>query len=194
MVAHTPAECALFVSSSMPIRDVDGFGGVRDDGLEVYGNRGASGIDGIVSTAAGVSAGTVRRTVALMGDLAFLHDANGLLALREPGVQVTLVVVNNDGGGIFHMLPVRAYDPPFEELFGTPHGLDLAHLARLHGIPHERIEDLEGLDGVLQESLAAPGSRLVEVVTHREANRIGHEAAMSAAIAAAKDALDNFTE
>ncbi len=194
VVAHTPAECALFVSSSMPIRDVDGFGGVRDDGLEVYGNRGASGIDGIVSTAAGVSAGTVRRTVALMGDLAFLHDANGLLALREPGVQVTLVVVNNDGGGIFHMLPVRAYDPPFEELFGTPHGLDLAHLARLHGIPHERIEDLEGLDGVLQESLAAPGSRLVEVVTRREANRIGHEAAMSAAIAAAKDALDNFTE
>ncbi|UCC25070.1 MAG: 2-succinyl-5-enolpyruvyl-6-hydroxy-3-cyclohexene-1-carboxylic-acid synthase, partial [Gemmatimonadales bacterium] len=138
----TPEECALFVSSSMPIRDVDGFGGVREDGLPVFGNRGASGIDGIVSTAAGVAAGTGRRTVALLGDLAFLHDANGLLALREPGVQLTLVVVNNDGGGIFHMLPVRSYDPPFERLFATPHGLDLGHLARLHEIPHHRVEDL----------------------------------------------------
>lgn len=194
VAAATPSECALFVSSSMPVRDVDGFGGVRDDGLPVHGNRGASGIDGIVSTAAGVSAGSGRRVVALLGDLAFLHDANGLLALREEGVQVTLVVVNNDGGGIFHMLPVREHEPPFTRFFATPHGLDLSHLARLHGLPHTRVEDLGALDGVLGSELEAPGSRVVEIVTDRESNRVGHEAAVAAAFAAARDALNNFTE
>ncbi|MDT8340919.1 MAG: 2-succinyl-5-enolpyruvyl-6-hydroxy-3-cyclohexene-1-carboxylic-acid synthase [Longimicrobiales bacterium] len=194
VMAGTPAECALFVSSSMPIRDVDAFGGVRDDGLPVFGNRGASGIDGIVSTAAGVAAGARRRVVALLGDLAFLHDANGLLALREEGVDVTLVVVNNDGGGIFHMLPVRAFEPPFTRLFATPHGLDLSHLARMHGIPHLVMEDPREGSGVLEEALAAPGSRLVEVRTEREANRIGHEAAVAAAVAAARAALNDLME
>ena len=194
VMRHTPAEAALFVSSSMPIRDVDGFGGSRDDDLPIHGNRGASGIDGIVSTAAGVSAGTGRRTVALLGDLAFLHDANGLLSLREEGVEVTLVVVNNDGGGIFHMLPVREFDPPFTRLFATPHGLDLAHLARLHGLPHLRVDGADAAEAALETALRESGSRVVEIATGRDANRIGHEAAVAAAITAARDALSNLTE
>jgi 2-succinyl-5-enolpyruvyl-6-hydroxy-3-cyclohexene-1-carboxylate synthase len=189
-----PGDGVLFVSSSMPVRDVDGFGGERADDLPVFGNRGASGIDGIVSTAAGVASGTGRRVVALLGDLAFLHDSNGLLALREKDIRVTLVVVNNDGGGIFHMLPVREFEPPFTQLFATPHGLDLAHLARLHGLPHRRVEDLEALAGVLGEELGSPDSRVLEIVTDRDSNRVGHEAAMAAALAAARDALNNFTE
>jgi 2-succinyl-5-enolpyruvyl-6-hydroxy-3-cyclohexene-1-carboxylate synthase len=173
----------------MPIRDVDAFGGSRDDGVALFGNRGASGIDGIVSTAAGVAAGTGSRTVALLGDLAFLHDSNGLLAVREEGVELVLVVVNNDGGGIFHMLPIREHDPPFTRLFATPHGLDLSHLARLHGLPFTRIESLEGVGEALQREFAGAGSRMIEVVTDREENRIGHQAAAAAAVKAALEAL-----
>jgi 2-succinyl-5-enolpyruvyl-6-hydroxy-3-cyclohexene-1-carboxylate synthase len=180
----------LFVSSSMPIRDVDAFGGSREGELPVHGNRGASGIDGIVSTAAGVAAAAGRRTVALLGDLALLHDSNGLLAVREDGVELVLVVVNNDGGGIFHMLPIRALDPPFTELFATPHGLDLSHLAGLHGLPHVRIDDIGSVASALEEALEARGSRMIEVRTDRETNRVGHEASVTSALGAARAALD----
>ncbi|MEJ2541868.1 MAG: thiamine pyrophosphate-dependent enzyme [Gemmatimonadota bacterium] len=182
----------LFVSNSMPIRDVDAFGGERGDGLLLLGNRGASGIDGIVSTAAGVAAGAGRRTVVLLGDLAFLHDANGLLAVREAGVELGLVVVNNDGGGIFHMLPIREHDPPFTRLFATPHGLDLSHLARLHGLPHTRVEGAAGVREALSRHQVGGGSFMVEVITDREANRVGHQAAFSAAESAALEALEKL--
>jgi 2-succinyl-5-enolpyruvyl-6-hydroxy-3-cyclohexene-1-carboxylate synthase len=182
----------LFVSSSMPIRDVDAYGAPREEGPGVFGNRGASGIDGIVSTAAGVAAGTGLRTVVLLGDLALLHDTNGLLSVREEGVELVLVVVNNDGGGIFHMLPVREFEPPFTELFATPHGLDLAHLARLHGLPHTRVESLDGVEEALRVGLRGRGSRMIEVLTDREANRIGHQAAVVAATTAARDALEEW--
>lgn len=179
----------LFVSSSMPIRDVDGFGAPREAGPPIFGNRGASGIDGIVSTAAGVAAGTGRRTVVLLGDLAFLHDANGLLAVREADVELVFVLVNNDGGGIFHMLPIREHEPPFTRLFATPHGLDLSHLSALHGLPHLRVESQAGLEEALSLGLQETGSRVIEVTTEREANRLGHEAAMAAATQAALAAL-----
>jgi 2-succinyl-5-enolpyruvyl-6-hydroxy-3-cyclohexene-1-carboxylate synthase len=184
----TPAH-ALFVSSSMPIRDVDAFGAPREAGPVIFGNRGASGIDGIVSTAAGVAAGTGRRTVVLLGDLAFLHDANGLLAVREDDVELVFVLVNNDGGGIFHMLPIREHDPPFTELFATPHGLDLSHLADLHRLPHTRVESGEELEQALTAGLADSGSRVIEVRTDREENRLGHRAAVAASTAAALQAL-----
>jgi 2-succinyl-5-enolpyruvyl-6-hydroxy-3-cyclohexene-1-carboxylate synthase len=188
------AEDALFVSSSMPIRDVDAYGGSREDGLVLFGNRGASGIDGIVSTAAGVAAGIGRRTVVLLGDLALLHDSNGLLAAREEGVELVLVVVNNDGGGIFHMLPIRELDPPFTRLFATPHGLDLSHLARLYGLSFTRVERLEEAGEVLRDELAGAGSRMIEVVSDREDNRRGHQAAATAAGRAALDALLTYEE
>ena len=168
---------------------MDGFGGLREDGLPVFGNRGASGIDGIVSTAAGVAAGGKRRVVALMGDLAFLHDANGLLAIREDDVELVLVVVNNDGGGIFHMLPVRDHEPAFTRFFATPHGLELKHLAEMHGLPHRRAGDAGELDAVLEEVLREGGSHLVEVTTDRESNREGHEKTVAAVLAAARDVI-----
>jgi len=121
----------LFVSNSMPVRDLDTF---LPEGLPsgevALGNRGASGIDGIVSTAAGISLGTGRPVLALLGDLALLHDSNGLSALALPGVQLVLAVVNNDGGGIFHLLPIRGYEPAFTPFFATPHGRELG------GWPH----------------------------------------------------------
>lgn len=194
VMAEVPSGSGLFVSSSMPIRDVDGFGGIRPEPVAIFGNRGASGIDGIVSSAAGMSAGLGCRMTLLVGDLAFLHDVNGMLALREPDVQVTVVVVNNDGGGIFHMLPIRDYDPPFTELFATPHGLDLSHAAALYGVEHRRVEALEDGREALRATLSSRGSAVLEFVTDRDGNRVGHESAVNAARAAARDALASHTE
>ena len=193
IVARIPEEALLFVSNSMPVRDVDSFVPHRAGALTVLGNRGASGIDGIVSTAAGVGLASRRRVVAVVGDLALLHDSNGLSSLRAPGVRVLLVVLNNDGGGIFHFLPVRAFEPAFTSLFVTPHGLELRHLAALHGLPHLSV-DLRSSGGrahpggqaallpSLEEAWTAAeglgGSVVLEVRTDHEANRAGRVAAV----------------
>jgi 2-succinyl-5-enolpyruvyl-6-hydroxy-3-cyclohexene-1-carboxylate synthase len=160
----------LFVSNSMPVRDVDalvpaGFGGDAPPALSggsallrILGNRGASGIDGIVSTALGVAWGTGARVTVLLGDLALVHDMNGLLRARpaapgEPPVNVDFVVVNNDGGGIFHLLPVRDHEPHFTRFVATPHGLEPERIAALHGLPWRRIEGPESTDR-LRDGLA----------------------------------------
>ena len=202
LVGALPEGTPFFVSSSMPIRDVDGWGGSQEKVLPAYGNRGASGIDGIVSTALGVAAGSGKPAVALLGDLAFLHDSNGLLASREPDVDVLFVLINNDGGGIFHMLPVREFDPPFERLFGTPHGLDLAALSACYGIMHRTVDleamadradgGLDVLDSLFERELGGSGTRVLEIRTRREENRIGHEAGAKAAVDAAIHALSEF--
>ena len=130
-----PPGATLFVSSSMPVRDVDAYGHPAPRGLQVLGNRGASGIDGIVSSALGCAAGGAGPVVALLGDLAFYHDMNGLLAARDRDLNVVFVLVDNDGGGIFHMLPIRDFEPVFTPYFATPHGLDFRHAARMYGLP-----------------------------------------------------------
>lgn len=189
LVESLPEGTPFFVSNSMPVRDVDAYGAARDVDLPVYGNRGASGIDGIVSTALGVAAGAGRPAVALVGDLAFLHDVNGLLAAREPDVRIVLVVVNNDGGGIFHMLPVRDLEPAFTPFFATPHGADLGHGAALYGVAHRRIEP-DRLATAVSSALAGDeGSVVLEVCTDREANRRGHERSVARAVEAARAAL-----
>ncbi|MEX2530649.1 MAG: 2-succinyl-5-enolpyruvyl-6-hydroxy-3-cyclohexene-1-carboxylic-acid synthase [Gemmatimonadota bacterium] len=175
IVRGVPAGDLLFASGSMPIREVDAFVPHRDGALTVLGNRGASGIDGINSTAAGASFGSGARVVAVVGDLAFLHDQTGLSLLREQGVDVLLVVVNNDGGGIFHHLPVREYEPEFTRYFATPHGRDLSHLAALHDLPY-RCADLRESSATLDDALAwaldrtagSGGSRILELRTDRD--------------------------
>jgi 2-succinyl-5-enolpyruvyl-6-hydroxy-3-cyclohexene-1-carboxylate synthase len=124
----------VFVSNSMPVRDLDAFGLPDDRRWTVLGNRGASGIDGIVSTAFGVAAAGEEPVVCVLGDLAFFHDQNGLLWAREDDLAVVFVLVDNDGGGIFHMLPIADHEPQFTRFFATPHGLDFRHAAALHGI------------------------------------------------------------
>jgi 2-succinyl-5-enolpyruvyl-6-hydroxy-3-cyclohexene-1-carboxylate synthase len=180
----------LFASSSMPIRDVDAFGVLRQGDLHVLGNRGASGIDGIVSTAAGASLATGRRVTCLVGDLALLHDSTGLSLLQESGIRVVLVVLNNDGGGIFHRLPIREREPTFTRFFATPHGRDLVHLARLWDLPHHVVDlrdppsgsavggsGLESLDHALAWAGDLEGSGIVEIRTDRDENRLRRAAA-----------------
>lgn len=175
----------LFVSSSMPIRDLDAFASLGDSGLRVLANRGVNGIDGITSTALGAAAASELPTSLLVGDLALLHDLGGLLAARRLGVPLTIVAVNNDGGGIFSFLPIAQASPHFEELFGTPHGLDLSQLAALVQANFARPADLAGLRKALREAV---GLTLIEIRTGRAANAELH-GALHAQVASALESL-----
>ena len=185
VVDALPAAATLVVASSMPVRDVEWYGRPRP-GLRVLSNRGANGIDGVVSSALGAAIAGPGPTYALMGDLAFLHDTNGLLV---PGgvagpVDATVVVVDNDGGGIFSFLPQATALPPdrFERILGTPHGLDLVAVARAHGAaadPAASVDDVAAAVAVLPTGL-----RVVVVRTDRVDNVAVH-ADLHAAVAAA---------
>ncbi len=179
VVRLAPPGSTLFVSSSMPVRDLDAFGLPCRKHLVAYGNRGASGIDGILSSAAGAAAGGRGPVLAIVGDVAFIHDMNGLLSARDHA-EVIFVLVNNDGGGIFHFLPVRNFEPAFTRHFATPHGLDFAHAASLYGLPHERVETRAQLVSSLERGIARGGSRIIEVRTDRELNRRRREAVYEA--------------
>ncbi len=168
-----PPGATLFVSSSMPVRDVDGYGRPASLGVRVLANRGASGIDGIVSSALGCAAGG-GPVVGVLGDLAFYHDMNGLLAARDPQLNVVLVLVDNDGGGIFHMLPIRKFEPAFTPYFATPHGLDFRHAARLYDIPFRDARGPEELAEAVAAGVRRPGTEIVRVRTDRETNRRRH--------------------
>jgi 2-succinyl-5-enolpyruvyl-6-hydroxy-3-cyclohexene-1-carboxylate synthase len=178
----------------MPIRDLDAFVPEVATALPVLGNRGASGIDGIISTAAGISLATGRRVVALVGDLALLHDSNGLASLRDPEVRVTVVLINNDGGGIFHFLPIRDFEPAFTSYFATPHARDFSHLAAFHGIPHFR-EDAHEMGSLVRFStrvsraLEASENAILEIRTDREVNRRRRAEVVDAIASAAAGAL-----
>ena len=185
VVDAVPRGGALFVSNSMPVRDLDAFGGARSKPLRIFANRGASGIDGIVSTAAGIAAAKApcpedrgRRdgppVVAVLGDLAFFHDANGLFVVGRDRLNVLFVVINNDGGGIFHMLPIRKYEPEFTRYFATPHGLDFRHLAALHGIAYRRVDGAHDLRKALARSVIEPGPGILEIRTDRGENQRRH--------------------
>jgi 2-succinyl-5-enolpyruvyl-6-hydroxy-3-cyclohexene-1-carboxylate synthase len=165
VVAVLPDGANLFVSSSMPIRDVDAFAPASGRSLRVLANRGANGIDGIVSSALGMAAASGRPTVLLAGDLALLHDLGGLLLARRNAVPLTVVVVNNDGGGIFSFLPIARAESVrghYESLWGTPHGVDFSHAAALYQARYRRPESPAALRSAVAEGLKG-GLNLIEV-------------------------------
>ncbi|GAA3420693.1 2-succinyl-5-enolpyruvyl-6-hydroxy-3-cyclohexene-1-carboxylic-acid synthase [Streptosporangium vulgare] len=179
-----PNGSLLFSGSSMPIRDLDQAMRPRR-GLRIMANRGAAGIDGVVSSAIGAALAHNGPSYALMGDLTFLHDQNGLLlGSREPRPDLCLVVVNNDGGGIFSLLPQAALRDPFERVFGTSHGVDLGYVAAATGTPYTFVDE----PGQLVKALRGDGLRVVEVRTDRESNARLHAMMRDAAHAAVRDA------
>jgi len=186
LAAHLPAGAALVVSSSMPIRDVEWFIRPRHD-LEVHANRGANGIDGVTSTALGVAlARGGRPTACLLGDLALLHDSSGLNGLATRPCSLTLVVIDNHGGGIFSFLPQAAQLPPdrFEQLFGTPQPVDLPALAAAHGIPCRSVATAHDLAPSLAAATTAGGVHVLVARTDRAANvEVHHELAAAVGIA-----------
>jgi 2-succinyl-5-enolpyruvyl-6-hydroxy-3-cyclohexene-1-carboxylate synthase len=170
LLVALPAGSGLFAGNSLPVRHVDSYGQPGSKPIAVYGNRGASGIDGNVSTALGVAAASGRPVVALLGDITFYHDLNGLLATREPDLPpVTFVVINNDGGGLFHHLPIAEHEPPFTDLFLMPHGLNFEHAAALYGLDYCRASSRAELDDALEWAFPSSGrrsgARLVEIMT-----------------------------
>ncbi|WNG17073.1 2-succinyl-5-enolpyruvyl-6-hydroxy-3-cyclohexene-1-carboxylic-acid synthase [Cystobacter fuscus] len=187
VVAVLPDGANLFVSSSMPIRDVDAFAPASGRSLRVLANRGANGIDGIVSSALGMAAASGRPTVLLTGDLALLHDMGGLLLARRNGVPLTVVVVNNDGGGIFSFLPIAQAEGArahYEALWGTPHGMDFAHAAALYQARYRRVESPAALRSAVAEGLKG-GLNLIEVQVRDRARNVESHRQLFARMAAA---------
>ncbi|MBV9943727.1 MAG: 2-succinyl-5-enolpyruvyl-6-hydroxy-3-cyclohexene-1-carboxylic-acid synthase [Solirubrobacterales bacterium] len=178
----------LFVASSMPVRDVEEFFPARDRGPRVFSNRGANGIDGTVSCAFGAAATGGGPVVLLIGDVALAHDIGGLLAARRLGVPLTIVLLNNDGGGIFHFLPVAGETDAFEEHVATPHGLDFSHAAALYGCAFKRPSDLAELRAAVERSIAGGGTTIIEVRTDRAENLALHRRVADAALAAVQGA------
>jgi 2-succinyl-5-enolpyruvyl-6-hydroxy-3-cyclohexene-1-carboxylate synthase len=174
-VAHAVSRFpgTVVLASSMPIRDVEWYGS-PDQRAAMFSNRGANGIDGTIATAIGVAVGSGAPVVVLVGDVALLHDQSSLTALVRRGIDVRIVVVDNDGGGIFSFLPQAAAlsGERFEQLFGTPHGTDVCALAAAHGLPAATV--CTGAE--LESWLGRPGPWLVRVPSTRAENVAAHRA------------------
>ena len=161
-----PPQTPLFISNSMPVRDVEFFWKPNNLSIKPFFNRGANGIDGTLSTALGM-AHRQKSSVMLTGDLALLHDTNGFLIRNKFIGHLTIVLINNNGGGIFEMLPISEFEPPFEELFATPQDIDFAQLCKTYGVEHELITSWEELSNKLNP-LPIKGIRVLEIRTNRK--------------------------
>ncbi|HND62906.1 MAG TPA: 2-succinyl-5-enolpyruvyl-6-hydroxy-3-cyclohexene-1-carboxylic-acid synthase [Opitutaceae bacterium] len=166
LARQLPRGTPLFVANSMPVRDVEYFWPRSERGIEPRFNRGANGIDGTLSTALGLAHGN-RPTVLLTGDLALLHDANGFLLHSRLRGSLTVVLINNQGGGIFEHLPVAQSGPAFEEYFATPQRIDFAKLCAAHGVEHVAVRDWEHFTALVA-TLPLQGVRVLEVSTDRK--------------------------
>lgn len=161
-----PSATALMIANSMPVRDVEWFWPLNDTGIQPYCNRGANGIDGTLSTALGI-AHHHQQAVLLTGDLALLHDSNGFLNATSRHQHLTILLINNQGGGIFERLPIAQFEPPFETFFTMPQSIDFSLLAAAHGIVYQPIYTWEALQDALT-SLPTTGVRLLELKRDRK--------------------------
>jgi 2-succinyl-5-enolpyruvyl-6-hydroxy-3-cyclohexene-1-carboxylate synthase len=168
-------DSGIYLSNSLPVREADAFAACSHKRLAVGCNRGANGIDGTIASAIGFAAGLNRPTTLLIGDLAVLHDINSLALIKKIEVPVTIVLVNNDGGGIFSFLPVAKLTEYFERYFVTPHGLKFKKAAELFRLPYESPESLSSFRRVYQRAIDSGTSSIIEVHTERDRNRVEYE-------------------
>lgn len=166
---HLPAGTPLMIANSMPARDWAYFAQPGDRHFQIYCSRGASGIDGTLSTALGIAYHNAP-TVLLTGDLAFLHDTNGLLSCSKLQGHLTIIVINNNGGGIFEMLPIAQFEPPFEEFFATPQQVELSSLCAAYGVEYVAIASWEQFTPLVS-SLPEQGVRVLELKSDRRADQ-----------------------
>jgi 2-succinyl-5-enolpyruvyl-6-hydroxy-3-cyclohexene-1-carboxylate synthase len=174
-----PHGALQYTASSMPVRDLDAFTPITDKAVLHLVNRGANGIDGTLSSALGAAAAIQEAgggpAVLVTGDLAFYHDVNGLLAAKQYELNLTVILLNNDGGGIFEMLPIREFGEPYETHFATPNGIDFGSLAAAYGVRVSRPADWQEFRAMVRDGLRAPGTQVIEVLTDRVRNRLQHE-------------------
>lgn len=181
LIAALPDGAHLFAGNSLPIRHVDQFGKPSSKNLRVYGNRGASGIDGNTSTALGIASQTSDPLVLLVGDITFYHDMNGLFAVKNLDLtNVTIVLMNNNGGGIFNRLPISGYDPPFTDLFIMPHGLQFEHAAKLYGLDFTSTDNRADFRRLLGESIGSGKPSIIEVRTDYKRDEIRRKEVITA--------------
>ena len=174
MLQHImPDEGQILVANSMSIRDMDYFWATGRSQAMVYGNRGTNGIDGTVSTALGLSTNG-KPTVMLTGDLSFFHDLNGLAIGKTQGMNLTIILHNNDGGGIFQYLPQKGTDD-FDYLFNTPQGIDYSGLATMYGLDYVKVTTNAELEQAMQQYIGTEGIHLIEVPTSKESSRELHK-------------------
>jgi 2-succinyl-5-enolpyruvyl-6-hydroxy-3-cyclohexene-1-carboxylate synthase len=162
-----PPESLVFVANSMPIRDMEFFWRPNQQHYRILGNRGANGIDGTLSTALGALHQHSQPGLLITGDLSLLHDTNGLLLRQQFQGSLTILLINNNGGGIFGMLPIGQFDPPFSEFFTTPQSVDFASLCRAYQIPHQKIVSWSMLQTEISQ-IGAPGIACWEIVTNSQ--------------------------
>ncbi len=164
--AHLPAQTTVILANSMPVRDAESFWPANNSQRRVFSSRGANGIDGTLGTALGIAQASNCPAVLLTGDLSFLHDSNALLLAKDFSGSLTVLLVNNEGGGIFQHLPVAQNNPHFERFWATPQHINFSHLAAAHGITHQKITDWPALAKLLATP-PVPGIFLCEIPTHR---------------------------
>jgi 2-succinyl-5-enolpyruvyl-6-hydroxy-3-cyclohexene-1-carboxylate synthase len=174
LAQYLPAGTTLSIANSMPIRDVEFAWPPSDRGTRPAFNRGANGIDGTLSTALGAAHGG-SPSVLLTGDLALLHDTNGFLLRPKFRGSLTIVLINNCGGGIFEHLPVARFDPPFEEFFATPQEADFKQLAAAYGVEHVAVQDWPHFVRLIS-TLPTPGVRILEISTDRKRDTAARQA------------------
>ena len=188
LASRLPDVAQVFVGSSMPIRAADSFWPLARSKQRFYGNRGASGIDGLVSTGLGVATGRGDvPTILLLGDLSVYHDMNGLWAIGRHGIKATIVVCDNNGGGVFNFLPQAQHPDVFEEIFATPLGLDFAQIARLYGLVYSPVTERSGLEPAISDAIEKATPTMVVVKFKRDDSVSGHRLCWEAAAAALRD-------
>jgi 2-succinyl-5-enolpyruvyl-6-hydroxy-3-cyclohexene-1-carboxylate synthase len=168
-----PEEATLFVGNSMPIRDLDSFFLNNHKSINVMANRGANGIDGTVSTALGAALYS-QPLYLVLGDLTFFHDLNGMIAAKLYGIDIRIIVVNNNGGGIFSFLPQSQHPKNFELLFGTPLNLEFEHAVRMFNGNYTKVKDWDHFRELMKQSSDVKGLNVYEVVTNRDSNLTQH--------------------
>ena len=189
LLEAAPDGTLLYVGNSLAIRNLDLFAPTSAKRLRVLANRGANGIDGLISSGLGASAAVDTPVLIITGDLAFHHDLNGLSAVREGTARATIVIINNDGGGVFSLLPIARHGEAFERYFGTPHGLDFAPVASLYGIPFARPDSLEKLRARVAGSLARRETEILEVRCDRDEIRAFHHSLQDDVVRAVEERL-----
>jgi 2-succinyl-5-enolpyruvyl-6-hydroxy-3-cyclohexene-1-carboxylate synthase len=185
-----PPRGVLFAGNSMPVRYLDSFYPSTSQQIRFLANRGASGIDGVVSTALGASAVLQTPTFLVLGDLSFYHDMNGLFAAKQYPLNATIIVANNNGGGIFSFLPQRKCLQTFEKYFATPHGLTFESAARLYSLTYSKITSWQEFRTHISKSLESSRTTILEVPGDRERNVEFHRSISCTAAEAAETSME----